>query len=94
MLVIKDFRHKGLKRFYLTGSCAGIQPSHASRLARQLARLNSAASPMDMNLPGWNLHSLKGSLTKKWAVKVNGNWRLIFKFKNGDAFGIDYDDYH
>jgi len=49
---------------------------------------------MDMNLPGWNLHSLKGSLTKKWAVKVNGNWRLIFKFKNGDAFGIDYDDYH
>jgi len=92
--VIKDFRHKGLKKFYLTGTRAGIQPSHAPRLARQLARLNSAASPMDMNLPGWNLHPLKGDLAKKWAVNVNGNWRLIFKFENGDAFGIDYDDYH
>jgi len=49
---------------------------------------------MDMNLPGWNLHPLKGDLTDKWAVNVNGNWRLIFKIKNGDAFGIDYDDYH
>jgi proteic killer suppression protein len=92
--VIKDFRHKGLKRFYLTGSQAGIRPSHSSRLARQLARLNTAASPMDMNLPGWKLHPLKGELTDKWAVNVNGNWRLIFKFKNGDALGIDYDDYH
>jgi proteic killer suppression protein len=92
--VIKDFRHKGLKKFYLTGTRAGIQSSHAFRLARQLARLNSAASPMDMNLPGWNLHPLKGDLAEKWAVRVNGNWRLIFKFDNGDAFGIDYDDYH
>jgi len=92
--VIKDFRHKGLKKFYLTGTRAGIQPSHAPRLARQLARLNSAESPMDMNLPGWNLHPLKGDLAEKWAVNVNGNWRLIFKFENGDALGIDYDDYH
>jgi proteic killer suppression protein len=92
--VIKDFCHKGLKKFYLTGTRAGIQPSHAPRLARQLARLNSATSPMDMNLPGWNLHPLKGDLAEKWAVNVNGNWRLIFKFKNGDVFGIDYDDYH
>ena len=92
--MIKDFCHKGLKKFYLTGTRAGIQPSHAPRLARQLARLNSATSPMDMNLPGWNLHPLKGDLAEKWAVNVNGNWRLIFKFKNGDVFGIDYDDYH
>lgn len=92
--MLKDFRHKGLKKFYLTGTRAGIQPSHAPRLARQLARLNSSASPMDMNLPGWNLHPLKGDLAEKWAVNVNGNWRLIFKFENGDAFGIDYDDYH
>lgn len=92
--MIKDFCHKGLKKFYRTGTRAGIQPSHAPRLARQLARLNSATSPMDMNLPGWNLHPLKGDLAEKWAVNVNGNWRLIFKFKNGDVFGIDYDDYH
>jgi len=92
--MIKGFCHKGLKKFYLRGTRAGIQPSHATRLARQLARLNSAASPMDMNLPGWNLHPLKGDLAEKWAVNVNGNWRLIFNFENGDAFGIDYDDYH
>jgi len=92
--VIKDFRHKGLKKFYLTGTRVGIKPSHAPRLARQLARLNSAAAPMDMNIPGWNLHPLKGDLAEKWAVSVNGNWRLIFKFENGDTFGIDYDDYH
>jgi len=49
---------------------------------------------MDMNLPGWKLHVLKGDLADKWAVNVSGNWRLIFEFTNGDAFGIDYDDYH
>ena len=49
---------------------------------------------MDMNLPGWKLHALKGDLAEKSAVSVSGNWRLIFEFKNGDAFGIDYDDYH
>jgi proteic killer suppression protein len=93
-LVIKSYRHKGLKRFYETGSRAGIQASHASRLARQLVRLNSASSPKDMNLPGWRLHSLQGDLAGKWAVNISGNWRLVFEFKHGNAFGVDYDDYH
>jgi proteic killer suppression protein len=93
-LVIKNFRHKGLKRFYEVGSRAGIQSSHASRLARQLVRLNSASSPKDMNIPGWKLHSLQGDLAENWAVTVSGNWRLIFKFTHGNAFGVDYDDYH
>jgi proteic killer suppression protein len=92
--VIKSFRHKGLKRFYETGSRAGIQSSHASRLARQLARLNAASSPRDMNLPGWKLHPLQGDLAEKWAVNVSGNWWLIFRFAHGNAFGVDYDDYH
>jgi proteic killer suppression protein len=92
--VIKSFSHKGLKRFYETGSRAGIQSSHASRLARQLARLNAASSPGDMNLPGWKLHPLQGDLAEKWAVNVSGNWRLIFQFAHGNAFGVDYDDYH
>jgi proteic killer suppression protein len=92
--VIKNFKHKGIRKFYETGSHAGIQPSHASRLARQLARLNSASSPKDMNIPGWKLHELKGDLAGKWAVSVNGNWRLIFEFTDGDAQNIDYDDYH
>jgi len=92
--VIKSFRHKGLKRFYETGSRAGIQSSHASRLARQLVRLNSASSPKDMNVPGWKLHSLQGVLAEKWAVSVSGNWWLTFEFTHGNAFGVDYDDYH
>lgn len=75
-------------------SLPGIQPSHASRLARQLARLSSASSPGDMNIPGWKLHSLQGDLAGTWAVSVSGNWRLIFELKDGNAINIDYHDYH
>ena len=92
--MIRNFSHKGAKRFYDTGSKAGIHSAHASKLARQLARLNQAKTPGDMNLPGWKLHPLKGELADHWAVAVSGNWRLIFKLDNGDAFNVDYDDYH
>ncbi len=92
--MIKSFKHKGLKKFYSTGSKAGIQSVHASKLARQLARLNQATSPADMNVPGWTLHALKGALAGQWAISVSGNWRLIFGFSDGDAFNIDYNDYH
>ena len=75
--MIKSFRHAGLQRFFETGSKAGIQPHHAPRLARQLARLNAASAPKDMDYPGWRLHSLS---TGHWSVWVNGNWRLTFYF--------------
>jgi len=92
--MIKSFRHKGIKRFHDRGSTAGIHSTHAPKLARQLARLNLAKSPADMNVPGWKLHLLKGDLKDHWAVAVSGNWRLIFQLSNGNAFNIDYDDYH
>jgi len=92
--MIKRFSHKGIKTFYETGSKAGIQSSHAPKLARQLARLNLAKSPADMNVPGWKLHPLKGDLAGYWAVAVSGNWRLLFELNNGDAVHIDYNDYH
>jgi toxin HigB-1 len=92
--MIKSFSHKGIKRFYDAGSRAGIQSAHAAKLARQLARLNQARTPADMNVPGWKLHPLKGELAGHWALSVSGNWHLIFKFTNGDAFDVDYDDYH
>jgi len=92
--VIKSFRHKGVERFFRTGSKAGIQAAHASRLARQLAFLNCAKAPADMNIPGWNLHPLKGKLENHWSVSVSGNWRLTFVFENGDAVLVDYQDYH
>lgn len=92
--MIKSFAHKGLEAFFMTGSKAGIHAAHAARLKRQLAQLNQAASPQDMNLPGWKLHALKGRLADHWAVWVNGNWRMTFVFDGVDATIVDYQDYH
>jgi proteic killer suppression protein len=92
--VIKSFRHKGLQSFFDTGSKAGIQPHHASRLARQLARLDLAKTAGDMNVPGWKLHALSGDLAGQHAITVSGNWRLTFKFEGEDAVLVNYQDYH
>jgi proteic killer suppression protein len=92
--VIRTFRHKGLKLFYETGSRAGIVPSHAARLRRQLVRLELAIVAEDMDAPGWDLHRLKGDLAGHFSVAVSGNWRLTFAFKDGDAVLVDYQDYH
>ena len=92
--MIKNFAHKGLEAYFATGSKAGIQPTHAARLKRQLAQLDQAAAPRDMNVPGWKLHSLKGELAGHWAVWVSGNWRMTFKFDGADACVVDYQDYH
>jgi proteic killer suppression protein len=89
--MIKSFRHKGLQVFFETGSKAGIQPHHAPKLNRQLIRLDLAASPSDMNVPGWRLHQLS---TGHWSIWVNGNWRMTFIFDGEDAVLIDYQDYH
>ncbi len=92
--MIKQFRHKGLQRSFETGSKAGIQATHAPKLRRQLARLDVAASPQDMNLPGWKLHPLSADLAEHWAVWVSGNWRLTFVFEGEDAVLVDYQDDH
>ena len=92
--MILSFQHKGLERFYKTGSKSGIQAAHAAKLARILSRLNSAAVPSDMNIAGWNLHPLSGDLKNHWSVKVNGNWRVTFKLEKGHAEIVDYQDYH
>ena len=92
--MIKTFRHKGVERFFLSGTKAGIQTAHATRLARQLQRLDVARRPQDMNIPGWRLHPLKGDLAGHWAVAVSGNWRLTFAFDGEDAVLVDYRDYH
>ena len=92
--MIKSFVHKGLKEFYETGSKKGIQPDHASKLARILDRLDASTNPQDMNLPGYRLHSLKGDKRDLWSVIVNGNWRITFYFEGQDAYLVDYIDYH
>ena len=92
--MIKSFRHRGIERFFRTGSKAGIQPKHAERLRRQLFALDNAKDAADMNAPGWRLHELKGKLAGHWSIDVSGNWRLTFTFEGEDALLIDYQDYH
>ncbi|HTP39708.1 MAG TPA: type II toxin-antitoxin system RelE/ParE family toxin [Steroidobacteraceae bacterium] len=92
--MIRSFRHKGLEAFFRTGSKAGIQPAHAGKLRRQLTALEYAKRPEDLNAPGWRWHPLKGELRGHYAVTVNGNWRLVFRFDKGDAELVDYLDYH
>ena len=92
--VIRTFAHKGLEALFRTGSRAGVQPAHASRLRRQLAQLDVATGPQDMGLPGWGLHPLKGALAGHWSIWVSGNWRMTFRFEGTDAVLVDYRDYH
>ncbi|EAN0333821.1 type II toxin-antitoxin system RelE/ParE family toxin [Salmonella enterica] len=93
--MIKSFRHKGLEHFFRTGSTAGIQARHAVKLRIQLTALNMARRPDDMSAPGWKLHPLKGAdLKGHWAISVNGNWRLTFRFEGEDAILVDCQDYH
>jgi len=92
--MIQSFRHKGLRRFFESGSVAGIRPAHAKRLRMQLVALDTAHSIGDMDIPGFRLHPLKGAERGRWSVWVNGNWRLTFEFLEGHAYVLDYEDYH
>jgi proteic killer suppression protein len=92
--MIKSFRHRGLEKFFLTGSKAGIQPTHSRRLEDILTNLDKATTIQMMDLPGLALHPLKGELDGHWSLKVNGNWRITFRFEDGDAEVVDYQDYH
>ena len=92
--MIRSFKHKGLARFFQTGSTAGIRPDHAKKLRLILGRLHVAVKPQDMNLPGLRLHELSGNRAATWAVDVSGNWRVTFNFPGNDAEAVNYEDYH
>ena len=92
--MIRNFRHKGLQRFFETGSKSGIRAAHERRLRLMISRLDDATSPKDMDAPGWKLHALKGDLKGHWAVWVDANWRLTFTFEGPNAILVDYQDYH
>jgi proteic killer suppression protein len=92
--MIISFVHKGLEKFYLTGSKAGIQATHEFRLCLILSNLDVAETTDDLNLPGLALHPLKGDKRGLWSVKVSGNWRVIFVFSGKNAELVDYLDYH
>jgi proteic killer suppression protein len=90
--VIKSFNHKGLKRFYETGSTSGIQSAHQKKLRMRLAALDTAQTIEDMDVPGFRLHPLKGNRKGRWAIDVSGNWRITFRFEEGHVYVVDYED--
>lgn len=92
--MIKSFKHKGLERFFVKGSTAGIQTAHATKISDRLAFINAASVIEDINKPDYRLHELKGKLKKCWSVSVSGNWRIVFKFEYGHAHVVNYEDYH
>ncbi len=92
--MIESFRHKGLKRFYLQNDARLLPASMAERIRDILTLLDAAVTIDDINRPTLRLHALKGNLKGLWAVTVQANWRIVFRFKDGDAFDVDFLDYH
>ncbi|MDZ7725681.1 MAG: type II toxin-antitoxin system RelE/ParE family toxin [candidate division KSB1 bacterium] len=92
--MIKSFKHKGLQKFYETGTTSGIQPAHEKKLRIRLAAFDTAIILDDLDLPGFRLHCLKGKMQKSWAIDVSKNWRITFQFIDGDVYIVNYEDYH
>ncbi len=92
--MIKSFRHRGLKTLYEGKKQAKVARGHVAKLERILTALDRSSEPEGMHLPGFRLHQLKGRLQGHYAVSVSGNWRVIFRFANGNAVEVDYLDYH
>lgn len=92
--MIRSFRHRGLARFFTRSDARGIPPAFVARQTRLLDRLDAAADPQDMNLPGYRFHPLKGERAGRYAVNVSGNWRLTFRFDGEHAADVDLEDYH
>lgn len=92
--MIKSFRSKALERLYSTGSPRGLRTDLVAKIERILTALDSAAEPQALNLPGYALHPLKGDRIGYWAVTVKANWRIVFRFMDGDAYDVELTDYH
>jgi len=92
--VIRSFRHRGLKRFYESGDPSRIDAALRTKVHRVLSALDAAGSPRALGLPGYRLRALKGDLDGFWSVTVSGNWRVIFRFEDGEVFDADFLDYH
>jgi proteic killer suppression protein len=94
-MAIRNFRHKGLERLFVEDNARGLSPALASKIKRMLFVLANATNVSDMELfPGWRLHSLRGDLRGFWSLTVTGNWRIIFRFENGEVCDVDLVDYH
>lgn len=92
--MIISFKHKGLKLFYEKGDASKLQPQHVSKIRLILTRLDAARTPEELNVPGYGLHQLNGDLKNFWSIKVDKNFRIIFKIENENTEDVDYKDYH
>ena len=92
--MIRTIKHRGLRELYESGNGRYVDPRHVRRLQRILARLDDSRSPLDMDVPGNRFHPLTGDLRGYYSVRVSGNWRVTFRFEAGDAYDVDYVDYH
>lgn len=92
--MIKTWKHKGLKEFFINGSTRGIQVEHKKKIAYRLYFLDTAQCIDDLNIPGFNLHKLRGDKRNLWSIKVSGNWRITFEFVEGNVYIVNYEDYH
>lgn len=92
--MIVSFKHKGLKLFYEKGDASKLQPQHISKIRLILTRLDAARKPEELNVPGYGLHQLQGDFNAFWSVKVDKNYRIIFRIENENTQDIDYIDYH
>ena len=92
--MIRTFKHRGLERFFSKSDYRGIPPQYAARIERMLDRLDAAAKPEDMNLPGFRFHQLGGNRKGTYSVSVSSNWRITFRFDGEDAVDVNMEDYH
>ncbi len=86
--------HRGLRRLAEQDDVRSVPQSLVRRIRRILTELDAAQSAQDMNLPGYRLHPLKGARHGQWSIRISGNWRIVFRFENGEAVDVDLVDYH
>jgi proteic killer suppression protein len=92
--MIKSFKHKGLEQYFTKDNKKLLDVKDLAKITRILDRLDAATVAQDMNIPGWDFHELKGNRKGVWSVAVRKNWKMTFRFENGDAQDVNLEDYH
>ncbi|MYH47982.1 MAG: peptidase [Gammaproteobacteria bacterium] len=92
--MIRTFRHRGLRRLHGRGDARRVPPDQRERIKIAIGYLDVASIPSDLDLPGYRLHPLKGSLAGFWSISITRNWRIVFRMDDGDAYEVDLVDYH
>ncbi len=92
--MLRTLRHRGLKRLFERGDKSKLRGDQVERIEEILSRLDAASGARDLNTPGYRLHPLKGDMQGFWSIRVTVNWRIVFRFEEGDACDVDLTDYH